>query len=65
VEGSEALRRPLVDMFGIEFQVERVRVTPLCVICRKNQGWPEPRSSLWGRAWAGLQWAWAKIRKQR
>lgn len=55
VKASEALRGPLLAMFSIESQVERVRVTRLCAICRKNQGWPEPKPPLRLRAAERIQ----------
>lgn len=38
-----------------------VRVTPHCPICRKNEGWPEPKLSLWRRAAGRIQRAWARV----
>jgi hypothetical protein len=64
VEASEDLRQPLLDIFSIESQVERVRATRLCAICRKNQGWPEPKPSVWQRVVGQLGRARARIRSR-
>jgi hypothetical protein len=46
-------------------KVTNVRVTSRCPICRKNEGWPEPKPPLWPRLRTRTQHAWGRVRGNR